>query len=145
MQKSRWILQTLILSAALNGALLCTFFYFLIRENPIRFSYLPKEEVCSGDPPISPAFLERLRSFPFTQLVGLLQDERKVEQGYRVKNFALGALAAFHEFDVERGLGRGRLTKRKWESKEHNFRLFPGLNAGDFDALKVFASSKILF
>jgi len=138
MPKSRWILQTLILSVALNAALLCIFFYFLIRTHPLHFAYTPKEEVCCEPFPIATSILEQLNSLSFEQLIQLMNDERKVEQGYCIRDFALGALATYHDFDVERGLGRGQLSKRKWEYKERSFLLFPGLRKEDFEALQLF-------
>jgi hypothetical protein len=146
MQKSRWLFQTLILSVALNAALLCTFFYFLIRDNPVQFSYQPKEEVKCEMAPLSFAFLERLNTFSFKQLIEMLNDERKVEQGYQVRDFALGAMVTFHEFDVERGLGKNGLSKRKWEFKEKggegSLFLFPGLEDQDFEILKAFVAKE---
>jgi hypothetical protein len=142
MQKTRWILQTLILSAALNVALLSIFFYFLIRDNPLHFAYKPKEEVFCEPPPITPTLLGRLHAFSFAELVELLKDQRKLEYGYRVRDFALSALASFHEFDVERALGRGELSKRRWESLGNSFLLFPSLSDEDFDKLQNFAKKE---
>lgn len=144
MQKSKWILQTLILSGVLNAAFFGLFFYFLMWGNPIYFAFNPegKEESCQGLPPLSPSLMGRLETFPLCQLVDLLQDDRKIEQGYRVRDFALGALAAFHDVDVERGLGKGSLAKRRWVWEENTFLLFPGLKEEDFDALITFAKKE---
>ena len=139
MKKTRWLLQTLILSAALNAVLLCLFFYFLIRNDPLHFSYQPKTEVYSSAPPIPASFLEKLHILSFEELISLLKDGRKVEQGYHVRDFALGALAAFHDFDVERGLGVSNLAKREWKWEQTHFLLFPGLNDENFGALQQFA------
>ncbi|MFC2049259.1 LysM peptidoglycan-binding domain-containing protein [Chlamydiota bacterium] len=140
MQNSRWIFQTLVLSVALNVALLGIFFYFLIRDNPLHFSYRPKEAVKSEHPPVPPGFLARLPAVSFDHLVELLSDVRKMEQGFRVQEVALGALAAYHDFDVERGLGRGKLSKHVWEYEGGRFFLFPGLSETDFETLKTFAA-----
>jgi hypothetical protein len=140
MQKSRWILQTLTLSVALNAALLFTFFYFFVRDNPLHFAYKPKEEHYEKEPPMTPTLLNRLQAFSFEQLVELLADRRKVEHGYGVRDFALGALASYHDFDVERGLGRGELSKRKWEFSGNSYMLFPRLEENDFELLQKFAA-----
>lgn len=139
---SKWVLQTLILSVALNGALLCTFFYFLIRDNPLHLAYQPKEEREERPPPITPTLLGRLHTLPVEQLKELLQDQRKIQHGYRVRDFALGALASFHDVDVERGVGKGKLAKRKWEYGGDSFLLFPGLQDADFDQLQTFVAEE---
>jgi hypothetical protein len=142
MQKFRWLVQTLILSTALNAALLCTFFYFLIRDNPLHFSYRPKEEIYHEPPPLTSTLLRRLQTFSFADLVELLDDSRKVEYGYRIRDFALSSLASFHDFDVERALGRGRLSKKQWEYEGRSFLLFPRLQDEDFETLRSFASTE---
>lgn len=139
MHKSKWIVQTLILSGALNAALLCIFFYFLIRENPIDFSYSPHETVATTPLPLSFSFLDRLKAFSYQQLVEILEDERKLEHGYKVRDAALGALAAFHDFDVERALGRSGIARRKWVGERGVFILFSGLADKDFEGIISFA------
>ena len=139
MRNPRWIFQALILSALLNVALLGVFFYFLIRDNPLHFSYRPKETLHAQHPPIPPGFLERLPSIAFAHLLELLADERKMETGFQVREISLGALALFHHFDVERGLGRGKLSKHIWEYEGARFLMFPGLSRTDFETLRNFA------
>ena len=136
---SRWIFQALILSALLNIVLLGIFFYFLIRDNPLHFSYCPKEFVHLQRPPIPSGFLERLPSVAFDHLLELLADERTLESGFQVCEVALGALALFHHFDVERGLGKGKLSKHIWEFEGTRFLMFPGLSKTDFETLRHFA------
>ncbi len=142
MKNGRWIFQTLVLSVALNVALLGVFFYFLIRDNPLHFSYKAKVEQKLGAPPVSTAFIEKIPSVPFERLVELLNDQRKMAEGYRICDLALGALAAFHDFDVERGLGRGKLSKQKWEFEGACFLLFPGMKEEDFNVLQTFAQNE---
>ncbi len=139
MHNPRWIFQALILSATLNVALLGVFFYFLIRDNPLHFSYHPKEVLHFQHPPIPSGFLERLPAVAFDHLLELLIDERKMEYGFQVRELALGALALFHHFDVERGLGRGKLSKHIWEYEGARFLMFPGLSSTDFETLQTFA------
>lgn len=142
MHKSRWILQTLILSIALNATLLCIFFYFLIRSNPLHFAYKPKEEIFNTPLPVTSTLLNRLNSFSFEQLIDLLNDQRTVHQGYKIRDFALGTLFIHQDFDVERGLGKGKLATRKWENEGKKFLLFPGLVDEDFEVLQQFARTQ---
>lgn len=140
--KSRWILQTLILSVMLNVLLLCIFFYFLISDRSLYFSYHPHVEIEPIPPPIPVTFLERLHTVSFDHLIELLNDDRKMGQGYHVRDFALGALAVFHDFDVERGLGKGPLSKRKWEYGGESFLIFPDLHEEELTLLQTFARTE---
>ncbi len=141
-KKNRWLLQTLILSGALNVALIGIFFYFLIRDNPLHFSFEPKVEVKVEKTPLSASFLGQLQALSFDHLVELLSDQRMVEQGCRVCDFAAAALATFYDFDVPRALGRGRLPLRRWVFDEMTFTLFPGLSEKDFSTLMAFAKEE---
>lgn len=143
MKKNRWVKQTLILSAALNVALIGVFFYFLILGNPLHFCFQPKEEVKVEKTPVNPSFLGRLQALSFDHLVELLSDRRMVEQGYRVCDFAAAALSTFYDFDVARALGKRCLPMRKWVFDETIFTLYPGLREEDFEQLAAFAKMEI--
>ncbi len=142
-KKYRWLLQTVILSATLNVVLVGLFFYFLILGNPLHFCFQPKEDVRIEKTPLSEAFLGGLQALSFDHLVEILTDQRIVEQGYRVCDFAAAALATFYDFDIQRALGKRQLPMRKWEFDETTFTLYPGLNEGDFDTLITFARTEI--
>lgn len=135
--KSRWLVQILILSGGLNLALLATFFYFLIRDNPLHFSFPPIVEKIEKHAP--PSLLPKLTAASYEQLLQLLSDKRIVEEKYKVRDFALGTLATFHDFDVTRALKRGKLSQVKWVFEESSFSLFPGLADEDFRHLQLFA------
>lgn len=138
-KKSRWLFQTLILSTTLNVALVGIFFYFLIRDNPLQFSFQPRIEDEIENTPLNFSFVSQLKTLSFDHLVELLNDQRMVEQGYRVCDFAAAALATFHDFDVPRALGREKLSRRKWILDEMTFILYPGLSDRDFEKLIYFA------
>lgn len=142
MKSQRWIFQSLILSVALNVTLLGVFFYFFIHDSPLHFSYHPKEALHIGNPPVPTGFLKRLPAVAYEHLLELLNDERKMETGFKVCEIALGALALYHHFDVERALGRGRLSKHLWKDEESRFLIFPGLSRADFETLLCFARTE---
>ncbi len=142
MSKSPWLRQTLILSVLLNIALVGTFFYFLIHDNPLHFSYKPKAEGEYEDLEIAETLLGRLHALPYDKLLALLGDTRKMQHGYMVRDFALGALASFHDFDIGRCLGR-KIASRKWESSGDTFLLFPGVSDEDFEQLQHFARTQL--
>lgn len=135
--KSKWLVQILILSGGLNLALLATFFYFLIRDNPLHFSFPPVVEKIEKHAP--PSLLPKLTAATYEQLLQLLSDKRIVEEKYKVRDFALGTLATYHDFDVTRALKRGKLSQIKWVFGENSFSLFPGLADEDFRHLQLFA------
>ena len=141
-KKSRWLLQTLILSGALNLAFLGLFFYFLIRDNPLNFSYIPKEEIQIEKTALNPAFLGRLHALSFDHLVELLEDTRSAEQGLSVREFAVAALATFYDFDVPRALHRQSLPQRHWEFDETTFILYSALTDDDFEHIRIFAKTE---
>jgi hypothetical protein len=141
-KSQRWVFQSLFLSVTLNVILLGVFFYFFIHDNPLHFSYHPKETLHTGKPPMPIGFLKRLPDVSYEHLLELLNDERKMETGFRVCEVALGALAQYHHFDVERALGRGKLSKHLWEDEESEFLIFPGLTRGDYETLLCFANTE---
>lgn len=139
MRRLPWTTQSLILSVTLNVLLAATFFYFLIHQNPLQFAYPPSVESHITSPPFS---LEKLSSLPFHDLQAMLQDEREVAYGYRVCDVALGALATYHDFDVERALGRGKLSHIEWKESEETFLIFPKLSKSDFQTLLAFSETE---
>jgi hypothetical protein len=138
MSKSRLLFFILCFSGALNVALLSILFYFLIQTPPHSFFYHPPMAIAEGPPPCEELFA-KLENLTFTELTALLSDQRKVAHGYLVRDFALGALAKVHDFDVERGLSRGELSTRMWQYQGNTFLLFPGLGPIDFEKLQAFA------
>lgn len=106
MRKKSWIVQTLILSVLLNGLLFGIFCYFLVRETPLFFAFRPASPKPSSSMTLSPAFLESLRRATPDALIASLEDRRLVEQEYAVRDFALAALIAYHDYDLPRALGK---------------------------------------
>lgn len=139
-QKIHWLTQTLILSGVLNVIFIGIFFYFLVRENPfpIAFEYTPvliqQEEV------LIPA--EIVKTFlPLSryQLIEKLKNEQLVEDGYRVRDFALSLLVYREHIDLRRALGVKSLSERRWKiGAKHELILFPGLEKNDFDKIEAF-------
>lgn len=141
-RKSRWLLQTLSLSVILNCAFIALFFYFMIRDNPLQFSYRPSSEEINESPPVDANFFAKLEGLSFESLVELLSDKRAIASGYRLQDFSLSALVTFHDLDVIRALGRTNLSQRKWTFGTTHFTLFPGLSDKDFQMLKFFATTE---
>lgn len=142
MKKVSWLKQTLILSIALNGVLFGLIFYFLVRENPLHLSYKPTTPIDTEFTPLAPSLLDRLHALSYDHLVELLSDQRPVEQGYRVCDFAAGALVTFYDFDLARALNKVDYPGRSWDMDEMPFVLFPGLTDEDFESLIYFAQTE---
>lgn len=141
-KKSRWLLQTLILSVILNCALVALFFYFMVRDNPQQFSFRPLNETVEEFPPVDKTFISKMQSMPFERLVALLLEKRVVLAGWRMQDLALSALVCFHHVDIHRALNQKTLSKRKWLFDKVSFDLFPGLNENDFQKIKNFIESE---
>ncbi|MCH9627358.1 MAG: hypothetical protein S4CHLAM2_09970 [Chlamydiales bacterium] len=141
-KKNRWLVQTLILSALLNVALVGVFFYFLIRDNPLHFHYQPKVEVKAENRSLNSTFVARLQTLSFEELVELLSDQQMVGQGYRVRDFAAAALVKVHAFDLRRALGNRLLSERRWDLGDQTLTLYPGLTEEDCADLALFARTE---
>lgn len=142
-KKTRLLTQTLLLSAALNLLLIVIFFYFVIRDNPLRFSFQPSKTRMESLP-VNPAIIKQLQTYSYPQLVELLSDQKMVDHGYRVRDFALAALAEFHDFDVARALGKRHLSQRRWDFEEVALIVYPALSESDFTRLIAFAKTECL-
>lgn len=138
-KKNRWLVQSLILSVVLNLSFVGIFFYFLIKSNPLHFSFEPKVEFKTEKLPLGHSYLGKLKELSLNQLVELLYDKQVVEHGYRARDFSVAALAAFYDFDILRALGKRQVSQRQWVFEEMTFTLYPDLTDSDFAALVSFA------
>lgn len=144
-RKIRWLSQVIILSGALNVALLGIFFYFLVRKSPFScaFDYAPQTFVPS---PIKFSNLESLKSLaalPFEELVEKLESKEEMEEGYTLRDLALSLLVRRDHFDLSKALGRKSVSSRPLKIKEKsNLNLFPGLKDEDFSQIINFIKTE---
>lgn len=151
-KRSRFLAQALILSGALNIALLATFCFFLLREQKGQVSFdSPPALTTSADQEKSLSNAEVLRLLcekNFQELVDLLSDKAKLEDGYLKRDFALAILVAFHQFNIERALGGGSLQQRQILFARHSqgesvdLTIFPGLGDEHYKAILQYARTE---
>ena len=112
-RKSRFLIQALIFSGALNIGLLTSFVYFAFREKQeaVAFDLRPKGEEEQKN--LSLQFLAQLALMPYHELVGMLENCEPVEAGYKKRDLALASLVAFHWIDLEKALQGAPLQKRR--------------------------------
>lgn len=148
--------QALLLSGALNIALLAFFFYWLVRDIPPRpyFESKPAEKEQQEVPlAIDRSNAEMVRSFkaiPFQQLIAQLTNTQQVENGFSKRDLALAALVAFHQFDLSRALlglpqpaqQRSIPISRTHSGEINEVTLYPGLTENQFEAIVHFANTE---
>ncbi len=142
-KKSRWFLQMLIISGALNVGSFTALFYISFHEGKkeLSFDMKPSEKRKER---VHNEFLSRLASLSFEELLLLLKHRKLLEDGYRVQDFALTALATFHHIDVDRALCSFPLQKRelyasmKGSTEPVKMRFYPGFTQEHFDTLLRF-------
>lgn len=152
-KRARFLTQLLVMSGALNIALLATFSFFLLKEKK-------KESALTPNPPPEIAAEkhvetltngEALRAYcdkSYQELLELLEDRQLVEDGYAKRDLALAVLAAFHHFNIERALGGATVTPRQILFSPHrhgeqiDLAMFPGLSDEQFLAIISFAKTE---
>jgi len=146
-RKIRLLSFLLILSGGLNIGLFFTFFYSVARHKskPITKEFLPiQENTTAKITHFSNANeLKKMMSLSYSQLVSLLKNKTIVEEGYSVRDLALGCLVTFHHFALDKALLKQpiqkRLAKFTHEDKVHQVWLFPSLSDYHFDGIMHFA------
>ena len=151
LRKSRFLTQALILSGALNIALLATFFYFVMREKeeavafqmpPPSESQVLLHELSNG------RLLEKYATTPFSDLIALLESQEAVEAGDKKRDLALASLVAFHFFNLEKAVSSPILQRRtisfiNQEGQEKiDVTVFPGLTEEQYLAIQHYAKTE---
>jgi LysM repeat protein len=140
----RFLTQILIVSGALNVVLFTAFFYFLwarplTLDKSGQSAYLEINEIKKKN---LIEEIEKLESLSLNDLVGYLEDNQLVEDGYRVRDLSLASLVKWHFFDVQRALDGITLQKRKifydFKGEKKELVLFPGLEDSHFSQVNQF-------
>jgi hypothetical protein len=151
LRKSRFLTQALILSGALNIALLATFFYFVMREKEeaVAFQMPPPAESQVLLAELSNGrLLEKYATTPFSELIALLDSQEPVEAGYKKRDLALASLVAFHFFNLEKAVSSPILQRRtisfiNQEGQEKiDVTVFPGLTEEQYLAIQHYAKTE---
>ena len=143
-RKNRWLTQTLVLSALLNGALVAIFFYFFISKTslPTHFDFFP---IASSHEftPQAKQLLSALSTQKFQELLPKLTSKRSIEHGYLERDLALAIITERDHFDLKRALGKPSLSQRKLIlDPQHSLILFPGLADKQYQKIADFLQNE---
>ncbi len=92
--------------------------------------------------------LWQFSTLSWAELIGQLDNDDLVEEGYKKRDLALASLVAFHGLDIERALQgffiqkRGIAFTRKEGPEEINLILYPGLSEDQFGAIRRFIQTE---
>jgi hypothetical protein len=156
LQKIRRLNQALVISGAINIAVLGLLSYWIVRERPPSpyFELKPATEEQQALPLADhrgySEVIQSLYQLPFEQLVAHLEHSQLVESGYAERDLALAALISFHHFDIDRALlGEGTLHQKRlllWKNKITGesvpLKVYPGLTDRQFESIMSFAKTE---
>lgn len=134
-----------MLSGAVNILLAAYLLFPYIKDNPAIpaiVPVMPNEAVTSARPNLTnKQVLGSFKERSFDQLLHKLTDPTLVENGYTVRDLALGYLAGNYYFDVNRAIGSQSLEQRRQLvlDKDKKIDLFPGMTDLHFLSIKKFA------
>ncbi len=148
-KRSRFLLQVLIFSVALNVALLSTFCFFLLKESrqKVAFASPPTSDGSIIKPVSNAEILRGLCEENFQKLLELLNDKQLLEDGYLKRDFALSMLVAFHQFNLEKAIGGIPLQPRQVlfrhpQGESTELFIFSGLTDEHYEAIIKFAKTE---
>lgn len=148
--------RCLFISGALNILLIVFIIYWMIREKPPAPYYESKpadkrEQLAPLTLDATNAeMLRALRNLPLEQLVVKLGETQLVENGYSLRDLALGCMVTMRHFNIQKALAERQqaLQERKIvygktpEGKPVEVSVYPGLADADFQAIQRFATTE---
>lgn len=148
----RFLSISLFLSGAMNIILIAFFVFWAFYDRPLT-PYLDQKPLVQKDhigplaaSPSNADLLSRYKSRSYEQLIPMLSQPKLVEDGFTERDLALGILAAFHEFDLERALGPGHhhLQKRmlSFDDGKNKVIVFPNLTKAQIENIQNFVKTE---
>lgn len=151
----RRLTQALMVSGALNIALLALFFYWMVKERPPTTYYQLKpadqeqEQPPLADTRTSKEVIVEYGRMPLEQLIAKLSHAQLVENGYAQRDLALAYLVAFHHFDLSRALsGQSLLLQKRTlsfsssDEEKKELVIYLGLTEAQFQSIVQFATTE---
>ena len=146
----------LALSVTLNMILAGSIFYLIFGEGrPVPYLELkPAKENEYGEPLAADRtdseVIRYFRRMPLQWLILRLNNAKLVENGYTQRDLALAALAAFHDFDLNRAFaGLSRPEQKRLivygqfrDGRPAELEVYPGLSDRHFEAARAFAATE---
>lgn len=139
-KRMRVLTLGLILSGALNVALLASFVFYVLKDKETSFSLsLPSKGERTQEATIGSA-IQSLAKLSFRELVSYLTNRDLVEEGYTKRDLAVAALVGFHHFNLDKALGTPPAQKRTVALEgDKKIEMFPGLADDQFEAVIRYA------
>ena len=130
-----------MISGLLNVVFFAFFFHYFLKDKPFSLHFEGKPfEVSVKKSDVSNAYyLSKLSTYSFRELVFLLSDKTLAEEGYSIRDLALGCLVSFHDFNLEKALANMSYQRRKFDVNGLAFFLFPGLNDYQYETVIHYA------
>jgi hypothetical protein len=148
-KRSKLLTQALIISGALNIGLVATFIYSVIKEKQTAVAFEMEPAAHAEEQALSnQTILSVYSNLSYPELLSLLENQESVEAGYKKRDLALGCLAAFHFFHLEKAIGSPLLQKRtlsfihKEGQERADVPVFPGLTEDQFGAVIRYAKTE---
>lgn len=151
----RKLIIALTASGILNIILIAAFFYWLTKDTPPSPYFEQKPALTAERQPSlaiesgNAELIHYFRSLTFDQLKATLSNTQLVENGYLMRDIALGALVAFHHFDLSRALvgypfpdQRSIVYGQLKSGKPATIIVYPGLSDHQFEAVINFANTE---
>lgn len=151
-----YLSRCLFISGALNILLAVFIIYWMIREKPPAPYYESKP--AARQEQLAPLALDAtnaemlraLRTLPLEQLVVKLGETAQVENGYALRDLALGCMVSLRHFNLQKALPDRQLPlqERKIvygktpDGKPVEVSVYPGLNDADFQLIQHFATTE---
>lgn len=145
----------LIISGSLNILMFALIFYWFFKERPPTptfekqpvsyFSQANYGTIEYGNEEL----LKQFEKMPMAQLLEKLGDTRLVENGFSVRDLALGALITFHHFDLPRALTGSRMPVQKRYlvfvdglGQKKELLTYSDIHTDQYDKINAFASTE---
>lgn len=154
-QQIRRLTQALMISGALNIALLSLFFYWMIKDKAVISAYqlkpptLQQQQAPLADERSSEEVILAYQSMSMEQLIPKLSSAQLVENGYTHRDLALGYLVSLRHFNLKKAL-EGEvsippshpLTTVVLNGQKHQISIFPGMMEEQFAKIIKFAMTE---
>ncbi len=147
----RRLTQVLILSGTLNIILFSLIIYSFVRERPptpycsLRPAAHEEQQSPLAIDLSNSEVLQIYSMLPYSQLMPKMENKQLVENGYSVRDLALGCLITYHHFDLSRallGLEKPKQQRTLSFGKNREIIVFRDLTEEQYDAINRFLKTE---
>lgn len=146
LRQIRTLTISLFISGALNVLLIAFTFFWAFRERPPTpyCELKPKAENTRSYAfsPTNADLIKNYKALSYEQLFSKLMKTGLVEDGFTERDLALAVLAAFHDFDLEKALGKFSLPLQKrmlsFNEGQEKIIIYSGLTNDQFDSILTY-------